>query len=84
MGVGPQKVEVGFRVLNLLGNYSDSVPGGNSRYRNNGYGAYSATSGTNGILPMLEPGQFPRSPLPFEFEPIGNARLFTFFLDTKY
>jgi len=84
MGVGPQKVEVGFRVLNLLGNYSDSVPGGNSRYRNNGYGAYSATSGTNGVLPAFEPGQFPRSPLPFEFEPIGNARLFTFFLDTKY
>ena len=83
LGVGSQTVELGFRVGNLLGNYS-SIPGGNSRYRNNGYGAFSGSSGSNAVLPAFEPGQFPRGPLPFEFEPTGSARLFTFFVNTKY
>jgi len=84
---GPQTVQLGVRVDNLFGNYSPVAPGGNSRYRNNGFGAYGPTSGQNLVLPTFEPGQFPRSPNPFENEPTGYyypARLFTFFFDVKY
>jgi hypothetical protein len=82
--IGTNGMEVGFRVSNLFGNYTDAVVGGNSRYRNNGLGGFSSTSGTNLVNPLYEPYQYPRSPLPFENEPTGSARLWTFFVSTKF
>ena len=84
IGAGARATQVGFRVVNLLGNYSDANVGFNSRYRNNGIGGFSSTSGTNLVLPLFEPYQFPRSPLPFENEPTGTARTWTFFVDAKF
>lgn len=91
--IGSNGMEVGFRVSNLFGNYTDSVVGGNSRYRNNGLGGYSTLndpafllfpSGSNLINPQFEPYQTIRSPLPFENEPTGPARLWTFFVSQKF
>jgi hypothetical protein len=77
-------MQVGVRGTNLLGNYTNTVVGTNSRYRNNGLGGFGPTSGTNLVLPTEEPYQFPRSPFPYENEPTGPARLFTFFVSIKY
>jgi hypothetical protein len=77
-------MQIGIRGTNLLGNYTNSVVGGNSRYRNNGLGGFSASSGTNLVLPLFEPYQFPRSPNPYENEATGPARLYTLFVSIKY
>ena len=82
--IGTNGMQVGFRVSNLFGNYTDAVVGGNSRYRNNGFGGYSSSSGTNLVNPLFEPYQYARSPLPFENEATGPARLWTFFVSTKF
>ncbi len=92
IGAGPNKMQAGFRVSNLFGNYTDAVVGGNSRYRNNGLGGYNSApgafspfpSGSNLINPTYEPYQYPRSPLPFENEPTGGPRLWTFFLTSYF
>ena len=84
IGQGPNVMQAGFRVTNLFGNYTDATVAGNSRYRNNGLGGFGPTSGTNKVLPLFEPFQYPRSPLPFENEPTGTARTWTFFVDSKF
>ena len=84
IGSGATRMQVGLRGTNLLGNYTNAVVGTNSRYRNNGLGGYGPTSGTNAVLPLFEPYQFPRSPFPYENEPTGPARLYTIFLNVKY
>ena len=92
LGEGPNKMQAGFRVSNLFGNYTDAVVGGNSRYRNNGLGGYNSApgsfapfpSGSNLINPTYEPYQYPRSPLPFENEPTGGPRLWTFFVTSYF
>lgn len=84
VGRGPTGMQIGIRGTNLLGNYTNSVVGGNSRYRNNGLGGFGPTSGTNLVLPLFEPYQFPRSPNPYENEPTGPARLYTLFVSIKY
>jgi hypothetical protein len=84
VGRGPTGMQIGIRGTNLLGNYTNSVVGGNSRYRNNGLGGFSASSGTNLVLPLFEPYQFPRSPNPYENEATGPARLYTLFVSIKY
>ncbi|HLJ84018.1 MAG TPA: hypothetical protein VKT51_07610, partial [Candidatus Eremiobacteraceae bacterium] len=84
IGTGPTRMQVGIRGTNLLGNYTNAVVGTNSRYRNNGLGGYGPTSGTNTVLPLFEPYQFPRSPFPYENEPTGPARLYTVFVSVKY
>ena len=84
IGRGPTGMQVGIRGTNLIGNYTNTVVGTNSRYRNNGLGGYGPTSGTNLVLPTEEPYQFPRSPFPYENEPTGPARLYTLFFSIKY
>ena len=82
VGNGPNNTLIGLRVTNVFGNYTNAVVGGNSRYRNNGLGGYSPTSGAKSTLP--QPYLFARSPFPFESEPIGPARLFTLYFSAKY
>jgi len=89
--IGTNGMQVGFRLSNVFGNYTDSVVGTNSRYRNNGFGGYNSgqsffypPSGSNLVNPLYEPYQYPRSPLPFENEATGPARLWTFFVSSKF
>ncbi|MDQ2817838.1 MAG: TonB-dependent receptor [Candidatus Eremiobacteraeota bacterium] len=79
----------GVRVMNLLGNYTAStcvVPpcvANNQYYVNNGFGAYGPGSGSNTNF-GLEPYQSNYGPLPYENEPFGQPRVFTFFVSKKY
>jgi hypothetical protein len=99
IGSGPNHFQVGVRGQNIFGNYTNTIPGGNSRYRANGLGGYngiggctsglscgngSPVSGSNNANPFLQPLQFPRSPNPYEAEATGNARLFTFFITSTF
>jgi hypothetical protein len=84
IGRGATNMQVGIRGTNLLGNYTNTVVGTNSRYRNNGLGGFGPTSGTNLVLPTEEPYEFPRSPFPYENEPTGPARLYTLFVSMRY
>ena len=84
LGVGANTLSAGVRVVNLLGNYSNHVTGGNSRYVNNGIGGFRANSGARSGLFGLEPYIYPASPFPYENEPIGTPRTYTFYLSAKY
>jgi len=99
IGSGPNHFQVGVRATNLLGNYTNTAPGLTSRYRTNGLGGYngvsgctstsqcgngSTVSGSNTANPLFEPLQFPRSPNPYEAEPTGTARTFTFFVSSNF
>ncbi len=83
IGAGATKMQVGIRGTNLFGNYTDAVVAGNFLYNNNGLGAYGPGSGLNADAPY-EPFQYGRSPLPYENEPTGPARLYTIFFNVKY
>lgn len=85
LGLTQKRLQVGVHVTNLFGNYSNAVVGGNSRYRNNGIGGFAPNSGhKNGFLAANEPYQFDRSPFPYENEPTGQARTWTFYLNARY
>ena len=100
IGNGPNHVQVGFRVTNLLGNYTNTDPSATSRFRPNGLGGFnglgapcfssalcgngSTVSGANNVNPTLQPLQFPRGPLPYDAEATGTARLFTFFVSSNF
>lgn len=61
------------------------VKGFNSRYSNNGIGGYSRTSGARSSFSFpLQPYVYPAGPFPYENEPIGTARTYTFYLTAKY
>jgi hypothetical protein len=74
---------VGVRVENLLGNYSPDAPSNNPWYVNNGLGSSGPGSGQNPNI-GFEPYQYNLSSLPYENEPIGLPRMYTFFISTKY
>ena len=74
---------VGMRVENLLGNYSPTAPSNNPWYVNNGLGSSGPGSGQNPNI-GFEPYQYNLSSLPYENEPIGLPRTYTFFVSTKY
>jgi len=99
IGNGPNHFQVGVRGTNIFGNYTNTAPGGNSRYRAEGLGGYNGiggctsavscgngtpVSGSNTANPALQPLQFPRSPNPYEAEATGAARLFTFFVSSNF
>ncbi len=85
IGVGQKNMQVGLRVANLFGNYTNAVVGNNSRFRPNGFGGFGPTSGKkNAFLAANEPYQFNRGPFPFENEPTGPAREYTLYLTAKY
>jgi dihydrodipicolinate synthase/N-acetylneuraminate lyase len=85
IGSGPHNMQAGIRVNNLIGNFSNFVTGGNSRYRNNGIGGYAANSGARSSFAFLtEPYVYPASPFPYENEPIGDPRTYVFYLSAKY
>jgi hypothetical protein len=96
IGKGANNFIAGFRVDNLLGNYTLNQPGNfgsnNPFYINNGLGGYGPGSGNNydacttpGQTFGCEPFSYNYSALPYENEPAGaQPRQFTFFLSAKY
>lgn len=84
--------EVGIRVENLLGNYTPTRIPSNLYYTFNGIGGYGSGSGVNpnacpgGAINGFgcEPFQYNQSVYPYENEPSGPARLYTFFVSMKY
>jgi hypothetical protein len=80
---GPNhQYEIGVRMANLLGNFSQAVPITNPWYHNNGFGGYNANSGVNANA-AYEPFQYNLSPEPYVSEPIGPERQFLFYFTTK-
>lgn len=82
IGSGPNPVQAGVRVSNVLGNYSQGLIGSDFLYSNNGFGGFGPNSGHNGNI-GFEPYQYNRTPLPYETYPVGSARTFSFFLSSK-
>jgi hypothetical protein len=82
--------QVGIRVQNLFGNYSPSTIPSNLYYVPQGIGGYGPGSGfnTNQCAPgqtlACEPFMYNQSVSPYEAEPNGPPRLYTFFLSVKY
>ncbi len=80
---GPNKqFQIGVRLANLLGNFSQPVPSENRWYVNNGFGAAAPTSGVN-YNALYEPYQYNLSPNPYVSEPIGPERQILFFFTSK-
>lgn len=86
---------VGFRVENVLGNYTLNQPGNfganNPFYVNNGLGGFQNGSGNNpnacapGQTLGCEPFSYNFGPLPYETEPASSVpRAITVFLSAKY
>jgi hypothetical protein len=86
---GANKVEVGIRAVNLIGNYSPYVIPANPYYGFSGIGNYGHPSGvnTNACAPGqtfgCEPFRYNYSPFPYENEPSGQPRVYTFFINFK-
>jgi hypothetical protein len=74
--------QIGVRIGNLFGNFSQAVPITNPWYHNNGFGGYNPNSGVN-TNANYEPFQYNWGKGPYESEPIGPERQFLFFFTTK-
>lgn len=74
---------VGVRVINVFGNYSPVAPSNNPWYVNNGFGGSGPGSGNNPNI-GFEPYQYNLGIYPYENEPIGTPRTYTFFVSTRY
>lgn len=84
LGTGPNRMSLGLRVDNVLGNYSINTPILNARYHNNGLGGYAPNSGISGSA-GLQPYRFiPFQPSAYLNGPIGTPRTYTVFLNMKY
>jgi hypothetical protein len=96
IGTGPNHFQVGVRAQNLFGNYTPTLVGGTSRYRNNGLGGFNGlantsgnsngapNSGSNNVNPLTQPLQFPRDAGPYVSYPTGPARTYTFFVSSNF
>jgi hypothetical protein len=90
IGKGPHNFQVGVRGANLLGNYTPALVPANLYYVPQGIGGYGPGSGYNvnqcapGQTFACEPFRYNQSPYPYEIEPDGPPRLYTFFVSIKY
>jgi carboxypeptidase family protein len=83
IGRGANYWTVGMRVINVFGNYSPASPGNNPWYVNNGLGGFGPGSGNNPNI-GFEPYQYNLGTLPYENQPVGTPRVYTFFVSTRY
>ena len=95
LGHSVHGTQVGIRAENIFGNYSPqgaagaSIPA-NTYYVPQGMGSYGPNSGVNpnqcapGQTLACEPFSYNYSPYPYEAEPTGPPRLYTFFVSIKY
>ena len=90
IGTGANNAEVGVRVQNLFGNYTPTGIPANLYYVPQGIGGYGPGSGinTNACAPGqtfgCEPFMYNQSVHPYENEPSGPLRVYTFFISAKY
>ena len=90
IGKGPHAYQVGVRASNLLGNYTPTFIPANLYYVPQALGGYGPGSGYNvnqcapGQTFACEPFQYSQSVHPYESEPSGPPRVFTFFVSAKY
>ena len=83
-------LQAGIRVENLFGNYSPTSIPANQLYVPQGIGGYGPGSGFNGnqCAPGqnlgCEPFSYNQSVFPYEAEPNGPPRVYTFFVSVKY
>jgi hypothetical protein len=90
VGIGSNSVQVGMRVANLFGNYSPTFIPPNQFYGFSGYGNGGLPSGVNGNACApgqtlgCQPFQYNLSAAPYEYEQLGQPRVFTFFVSAKY
>jgi hypothetical protein len=90
-GIGAaNKAQAGVRVQNLFGNYTPTIIPSNLYYVPLGNGGFGPGSGinTNACAPRqtfgCEPFMHNQSVYPYENEPTGPPRIYTFFLSVKY
>ncbi|MGI8737918.1 MAG: hypothetical protein DLM53_00585 [Candidatus Eremiobacter antarcticus] len=83
IGRAPNTMQAGIAVGNVLGNYTGGVNTANPRYKNNALGAYRPTSGVSGSF-GLQPYRQDYAPDAYLAPPLGAARVFVFYLNTKY
>jgi len=83
IGAGPNRIALGLRADNILGNYSISTPIDSARYHNNGFGGYASNSGISGLI-GLEPYRYRLQPSFYLNEPAGGARTYSLFVNIKY
>jgi hypothetical protein len=90
LGNGPNNFQVGVRAANIFGNYTPTAIPPNLYYVPQGFGGYGPGSGynTNQCAPgqtfACEPYQYNYSVHPYESEPSGPPRVYTFFISSKY
>lgn len=90
VGTMPRRAQMGIRVQNLFGNYTPTVIPPNVYYVPQGSGGYGPGSGrnTNACAPgqtfACEPFMYNQSPYPYENEPSGPPRVYTFFISVRY
>jgi hypothetical protein len=83
-------VQAGLRVVNLFGNYSPTSIPANQWYVPQGLGSYGPGSGFNrnqcapGQTLGCQPFSYNYSAFPYEAEPDGPPRVYTFFVSLKY
>lgn len=89
IGRAASNAEVGVRAQNLFGNYTPTVIPANLYYVPLGNGGFGLGSGvnTNACAPgqtfACEPFMYNQSKYPYENEPSGPPRVYTFFISTK-
>jgi len=78
--------QAGIRAVNLFGNYSPTSIPANQLYVPQGIGSYGPGSGFNhpGLTLACPPFCYDQSPFPYEAEPSGPPRIYTFFVSVKY
>ena len=87
---GSHGAQMGVRIQNVLGNYTPSFIPANLYYVPQGIGGYGPGSGHNvnqcspGQIFACEPFRYNQSVYPYESEPSGLPRVYTFFLSAKY
>jgi hypothetical protein len=90
LGNGPNNIQLGVRAQNLFGNYTPAAIPPNLFYVPQGFGGYGPGSGYNvnqcapGQTFACEPFQYNYSVHPYESEPSGPPRVYTFFISAKY
>jgi hypothetical protein len=90
IGATSHATQIGVRIQNLLGNYTPTQIPANVYYVPQGVGGYGPGSGrnTNACAPGqsfgCEPFMYNQSAHPYEYEPGGPPRVYTFFISAKY
>jgi len=90
LGRSRNGTEAGIRIQNVFANYTPTSIAANAYYQPQALGGFGPGSGVNGNACApgqtlgCEPFMYNQTPHPYESEPTGPPRIFTFYLSTKY